>query len=341
MFNTFADVFATTDEEKKTFGKTTDPFGSITASTTSSVDPFGVSSDMKLSASSQRFDDSPFVVETIKTSQDEFNRNGNDANNDFSSDWAAKPKTNVIVEPSSPSTFDPLDDLPRKTSNLGIGNIPHSKSVNLIDPFLIPAVQSTNSTEPTTQLSPIDLLFDLNVDPSSVLLTNTNNSLQHADQVQSSYDLLGLNRQTASPVTVHKVVKSDSLTEIEKLSQTKKTSASLMTRTNISSAASYHTLPTNAPPTSASNLRVQATALSIMTGTTAATTAGFDDQFLDWLTQSDDLMCSVDPKLSGPSKKIDINMIKSTEDLLGSIYRPVSKLSALRMYFFFCHRPAI
>ncbi|CAF4558175.1 unnamed protein product, partial [Rotaria magnacalcarata] len=67
--------------------------------------------------------------------------------------------------------------------------------------------------------------------------------------------------------------------------------------------------------------RVQATALTIMTGTTSTSTTPYDDQFLDWLTQSDDLMCSVDPKLSGQSKKMDINMLKSTEDLLGSISR--------------------
>ncbi|CAF4450151.1 unnamed protein product, partial [Adineta steineri] len=80
------------------------------------------------------------------------------------------------------------------------------------------------------------------------------------------------------------------------------------------------TLPTNAPPTSPSTLRIQATALTIMTGTTTST-APYDDQFLDWLTQSDDLMCGVDPNLSGQSKKADINMLKSTEDLLGSIYK--------------------
>ena len=64
----------------------------------------------------------------------------------------------------------------------------------------------------------------------------------------------------------------------------------------------------------------------------SALNSPFNDQFLDWMTQTDSLMCSVDPKLSAPSKKMDINLIKSTEDLLGSIHRPAHTLSTLRTY---------
>lgn len=330
MFSTFADVFSTNDDENKSLNGTTDPFGCSTATTTATtmdamtVDPFGVSNDMKLSASSHGFDDSPFSFDNFQTKQDKTSR------------------IQTVKDSNEIPTFDPLADVSKKTSSLNVGNIVHSKSINLIDPFLIPTVQSGNTHEPVVQSSPIDLLFDLNVDPSSFPLndsadahvTTIDKSLRHSDQVQSSYDLLGLNRSNQAQTTTSKVLKSDSLTEIEKLSQTKKGSpASLLAKSNIHAAASYHNLPTTAPPTSPSTLRVQATALSIMTGATSTnSTAPYDDQFLDWLTQSDDLMCGVDPKLSGPSKKIDINMIKSTEDLLGSIYRPIPTLSTVRMY---------
>lgn len=285
MFSTFADVFSSDDFRRKNSIENADE----TPTNESNVDPFGISSEMKLSASSQCFDDTPF---------------------------GPLPTFNE-------TNFDPLEDLTRKKSNLNIEqNLTHSKSVNLIDPFRIPNIsnESSNAVGPT---NPIDLLFDLNVDPSCLSPSST--SIQHAEEIQSSYDLLGLNRtNSSSNISQTKIVKSDSLTEIEKKSQTKKTATtSLTTKSVIPQAASYHSLPTtNVPTTSPSNLRVQATALTILTGTTTATDP-FNDQFLDWLTQSDDLMCGVDPKISGPSKKIDLNMIKSTEDLLGSICRPI------------------
>ena len=309
MFSTFADVFGGDDTEKS----------NVNGTSTSDVDPFGISSSMKLSASSQRFEDSPFVIETTKVNDEESNR----------SPW------NVFSMSSSSSTFDPLDDFSTKTSSLMINNIAHSKSINLINPFLIPAASNDSSHAAPSQASPIDLLFDQNVDPSTLPTFSAEKSLAHSDQVQSSYDLLGLNRSSNPLAGASRVLKSDSLTDMSKSSQAKKGSgSSLMPKTAISSAASYHSLPTNAPPPSSpSTLRVQATALSIMTGTTSGTP--FDDQFLDWLTQSDDLMCSVDPKLTGPSKKMDINMMKSTEDLLGSIHRaavPAPSLGTLRKW---------
>jgi hypothetical protein len=309
MFNTFADVFGSDDHTTKQINGTNNPFDIST--TTTNVDPFGISSDMKLSASSQRFDDSPFVIDTT-TISDESNRacSGKDALS--SSNWNAYQN----------STLDPLEDSQTKSTSLSINNnITHSKSINLINPFSIPTMSNEVSTVPN-QASPIDLLFDLNIDPSTL---TTDKSLINSDQIQSSYDLLGLNKKSNPSPTV-KILKSDSLTDIPRLNQTKKTfpSSSLTAKSTIPTATSYHSMPINAPPTSPSTLRVQATALSILTGTTSTTTP-FDDQFLDWLTQSDDLMCGVDPKLSGLSKKIDINMLKSTEDLLGSIYRQSSQ----------------
>jgi hypothetical protein len=320
MFSTFADVFATdgNDTTKDQNGTTTNPFDSLSTN----VDPFGVSTDMKLSASSQRFEDSPFVIDATKQTSEEYQQSSSDSQTLPMSPW------NTMATSTPSVMFDPFDDAARKTSNLSINNITHSKSINLIDPFLIPTDSHETVTTAPNQVSHIDLLFDLNVDPSTLPLSHADNSLAHTDQVLSSYDLLGLNRMNPSSSTA-KVMKSDSLTDIPKTSQTKNTSsASLLARTAIPSAASYHTLPSNTTPTSPSTLRVQATALSIMTGTTSTTP--FDDQFLDWLTQSDDLMCGVDPKLTGTSKKMDINMMKSTEDLLGSIYRPVTTLATLR-----------
>lgn len=312
MFSTFADVFGSDDSNTKNINGSNNPFDSSSSSTTTTaatattVDAFGVSSDMKLSASSQGFDDSPFIVETSPFT-DDFNR---------------------LRTRNSPNelTLDPLDDLPMKSTSLTINNnsnLPHSKSINLINPFSVPTLSNDTSIV-SIQASPIDLLFDPNIDPSTLPSNTENSSLVHSDQVQSSYDLLGLNKQskpTAATTTI-KILKSDSLTDLPKLNQTKKSSPSnsLTTKSNIPTATSFHSMPINALSTSPSALRVQATALSILTGSTTSNTP-FDDQYLDWLTQSDDLMCGVDPKLTGPSKKIDINMLKSTEDLLGSIYR--------------------
>ncbi|UJR16023.1 hypothetical protein I4U23_002937 [Adineta vaga] len=336
MFSTFAGVFGSDDNHPNNpfdTSSTVDAFGISTDTnlSQSNIDPFGISTDMKLSASSQRFDDSPFIIETTNNESDR-PQNGNDT---FlsSSNWNTNKNESNTVLTTTTTTFDPFEDLQNKTNNLSLNNnnnITHSKSINLINPFSIPTITNEVSTTPV-QASPIDLLFDQNVDPSTLTANNSDNSLQHSDQVQSSYDLLGLNKKPNASPTPVKVLKSDSLTDIQKLDHTKKTSptSSLTAKSNIPSAASYHSLPTNALTTSPSTLRAQATALTIMTGTTTSTTP-FDDQFLDWLTQSDDLMCAVDPKLSGLSKKTDINMLKSTEDLLGSIYKyPPSTLATV------------
>lgn len=325
MFSTFADVFGSDDNNTKKINGAKDPF-EPSFSTTATVDPFGVSSDMKLSASSQKFDDSPFVFETTN---EQFGQthNGNETVSSSNRSTYQTSTNEITLDPLA--TFDPFEEIGSQTKGLSISApIPHSKSVNLINPFSIPTIPNEPVTVPI-QASPIDLLFDINVDPSSLPPITTDKSLQHSDQVQSAYDLLGLNQKT-SPSTPGKVLKSDSLSDLPKISQTKKSSEpALQTKSNIHAASSYHTLPTNIPPTSPSSLRMQATTLSIMTGTTSTTP--FNDQFLDWLTQSDDLMCAVDPKLSGPSKKIDNNILKSTEDLLGSIYKqPIQPLTTLQ-----------
>ena len=315
MLSTFADVFGSVENDTKKLNNAQNPFD---LSTSTMADPFGITSNMKLSASSQKFDDSPFIIESTNNDQSNQICNENEASLSSNRNSYQNSTTNISSSDLT-STFDPLGDTQNQTTHLSIkNNVTHSTSINLINPFSIPTIANELSTLPT-QTSPVDLLFDLEVDPSTLTEVKLDSSLVHSAQVISSYDLIGLNKTTdSSSSSLVKVLKSDSLTDLPKVNQTNKSSSSsLMTKSNISMASSYHSLPMNAPVTSPSTLRVQATALTLMTGTTSSTS--YDDQFLDWLTDSDDLMCSIDPKLSGPSEKIDINMLKSTEDLLGSI----------------------
>ncbi|CAF5228670.1 unnamed protein product, partial [Rotaria magnacalcarata] len=135
MFSTFADVFGSDDNETKKLNSTKDPFASSLSAT---VDPFGISSDMKLSASSQRFDDSPFVVETVNEQSD---RSHNGKETLSSLNWNAYQNSSNERTSDSATTFDPLEDIPNKTTGLSINNnnnITHSKSINLMNPFSIP-----------------------------------------------------------------------------------------------------------------------------------------------------------------------------------------------------------
>jgi hypothetical protein len=269
MFNTFADVFNTDDNDRKQINGT-NPFD-----ISSTIDPFGISSQMKLSQSSEKFDDNPFIVST-NNNKPVRPRSGKDALS--SSNWLAYQHS--------------MDE-----ANLDLQDTSSITDSTSINPFLIPTTSDGNlSNEISSHTSAIDLLFDMNIDPRIDSLTNCDD------------DFLGLNETNPSSV---KVLKSDSLTDISP------------TKSSIPVVASYHSTPINVPPPS--TLRPQTTPLTI-----ATSNSPYDDQFLDWLTQSDDLMCAVDPKINGPSKKNDINMIKSTEDLLGSINRQTQVLSTLR-----------
>ena len=98
------------------------------------------------------------------------------------------------------------------------------------------------------------------------------------------------------------------------------------TTVNLSTSHTSTDTPKDSRMTLSSLTATPSTALPL-----SALNSPFNDPFLDWMTQTDSLMCNVDPKLNGPSKKMDINLIKSTEDLLGSIHRPPAHtLSTLR-----------
>ncbi|CAF1006848.1 unnamed protein product [Didymodactylos carnosus] len=363
--STFADAFGFDDNSSKmaSFPAITngnikhisDPFSNHydqnTPTTPADIDPFGVSGNIKLSASSQKFDDSPFTVDNFATvtndektkENDEESirpRNGKEAL--LSTNWAAYQQslsarsqesmlntldkqtdviTNISLDPSQfqqqqqfKHTSNGIPSLQQQLLSSDMFGIPQSRSINLMNPFLVPT--TVTSTENTNQISPIDLLFDLNVDPGT--LAGKSNVDTVSSQVQSSYDLLGLNHPHQEQQS--KVLKSDSLNNLTNTSSSvPKTIASASSLKNLVQPSKHQ------QPSSLTLLHLDTSNTSLTSGNAATP---FDDKFLDWITESDDLMCSVDPKLLGSSKKVDINMVKSTEDLLGSIHKPIPTVTS-------------
>ncbi|CAF0742220.1 unnamed protein product [Didymodactylos carnosus] len=370
--STFADAFGFDDNSLKTISvpvttngnieQISDPFSNhydqITSTSGADIDPFGVSGNIKLSASSQKFDDVPFTTDNFATVSNDAKATENDDEESvrprsgkealLSTNWAAyqqplparsqepipvtlDKQTNAFTDffldsfqPQSQSQQQQLKPNangigPQQqqflSSNLGFP-IPHSKSINLMNPFSVPTSIASASTMNTNQVSPVDLLFDVDVDLSSLPVTS-NDSTAIPNRVQSSYDLLGLTHPHLQQQS--KVLKSDSLSNI--------TNASPSATKTLTAASSLKNLlqPSQQQQlVSPTLLRLQTSSTSLASGSSSTP---FDDKFLDWITESDDLMCSVDPKLLGSSKKIDINMMKSTEDLLGSIYKPIPTLT--------------
>jgi hypothetical protein len=256
MFNTFTDAFST-DGNNTNKMNGTNPFD-LPSSSTTTTDPFGISSSTKLAESSEKFDDNPFIVDANNTKSVR-PRSGKEALS--SSNWLA------YQHSMDEANLDPLEDLQEKSL------ITQPNSVNPNNPFSI----SPNTNQSET--SPFDQLFDAN---DTILPTNQN---------QSSYDFLDFNQINTSSSSSTVPLENNSSTALPKSNQ------------NITSPSS---LPTNTiPPTS---------------------NPSYNDQFLDWFTQSDD------PKLNGSLKKIDINSVKSTEDPFGSVYRHPSALATLRMH---------
>ncbi|CAF3505207.1 unnamed protein product [Rotaria sp. Silwood1] len=231
---------------------------------TSTTDPFGISTNMKLSESSEKFDDNPFIIDTNKEKMIR-HRSGKEALS--SANWLA------YQHSMDEGNFGLLEDVQDKSL------ITQSDSVNPMNPFLTATIPSnTNqSNERTSQISSVDLLFDVNVDPSTVRPITSDNSLTNLDQNQSSDDLLNFNQTNKSSI----------------LTETPYNSTS--TNTELSSLA--HT---------------QAMASTIITNTTS--NSAYNDQFLDWLTQPNNLMSDVDLKKNGT------NVIKNTEDVLENIH---------------------
>jgi hypothetical protein len=315
MFNTFTDVF-NDDENNRIKMNGTNPFD-LPSSTT---DPFGISSTMKISESSEKFDDNSFIINT-NNDKSIRPRSGKEALS--SPNWLA------YQHSMDEANLDSVEDL--QDTSL----ITQSNNVNLNNPFLISTIPSANqSKEITSQNFPTDLLFDADIDSNTVPPIISVNPFANPDQNSSPYDLFGLNQTTASLTLLTKVIESDSKTDMLKTNQNKISSSSLTNTSSIPEVASSHSLPTNVAPLVSSNISgTQATTLPIMTGTTS--NSAHDDEFLDWLTQSDNLMSSVAPKQNEPSKKKDIYSNKSNEDLFGSIYRQPQTLATVRMYYKF------
>ncbi|CAF0777078.1 unnamed protein product [Rotaria sordida] len=259
MLNAFADTF-NTDENNTKQMNCINPFD-LSPSTT---DPFGISNNMKLSESSEKFDDNPFIIDTNK---DKLIRPRSGKAALSSPNWLA------YQHSMDEANFDLLEDVQDKSL------ITQSNSDNRMNPFLSTTIPSnTNqSNETTSQVSPIDLLFDVNVDSNTVRPINSDNSLTNPNQNQLFDDLFDFNQTNKSSIT---------------------------TETSYHSTSTNTALPSLTP--------AQATGSTTMTSTTP--NSAYNDQFLDWFTQSNNLISDVDPK------KNDINVIKSTKDVLENIY---------------------
>ena len=265
MLNTFADVFGDESSSRPANGST-NPFD-----ISSTEDPFGISTTMKLSQSSEKFDGNPFAVEpTVKKSVRP--RSGKDALS--STNWLA------YQHSMDEANLDATDDVPEPST------VAAPAIGNPLNPFSNPT--SSSSNEIIAQISSMNLFFDMNVD------------------------------QTPSPVNESAPVQMPSVAPPH-----------IVPPSSVNLFKSHtSTDTTKDPPVSTSSLTATPSAALPL----SALNSPFNDQFLDWMTQTDSLMCSVDPKLNAPSKKMDINLIKSTEDLLGSIHRPAHTLSTLRTY---------
>ena len=250
MFNTFTDVFNTDENETKKMNGT-NPFD-----LPSTTDPFGISSNMILPESSEKFDDNPFIVDTNNPKSIR-PRSGKEALS--SANWIA------YQHSMDEANSDPSEDLQEKSL------VTQSNSVNPNNPFSVLSISNTNQS----QTSPFDDLFGVDI-KSNTVLPNEN---------QSSYDFLDFNQINTSSHSATNLAESNNSTDISKTDQ----------------------------------------------NTTASST--FNDQFLDWLSQTDD------SKSNGSSTKVDTNSVKNTEDPFGSTYRQTPTLSTLsihhKSFFFF------
>jgi hypothetical protein len=101
---------------------------------------------------------------------------------------------------------------------------------------------------------------------------------------------------------------------MSKINQTKTSSPSMTTKSSIPEGTASYSTPINATPLTSHSTH--------------------DNQFVDWFTQSDNLMSGVDSKLNEPLKTNDINTNKGIEDFFGSIHRQPQTLATLRMFYY-------
>jgi hypothetical protein len=278
-----------TDENNTKKMNGTNPFD-LPSSTT---DPFGISSNMTISESSEKFDDNPFKMTNTSIRP----RSGKEALS--SSNWLA------YQHSMDEANLDSIEDLQEASL------ITQTNNVNLNNPFLISTISNINqSTDITSQNFSIDFLSNSN----TKLPINSTNPFANLDQNSSAYDPFGLNQTNTSTTLPTKVTESDSFTDISKFNQNQTFSSPLTIEKSISETASSQ--PIAAP--------------SVLTD--VPSNPEVNNQFLDWFTQSDNFTSNIDSKKSESSPKNDIHAIKNTEDLFGNIYRASQTLSTLRMY---------
>ncbi|CAF0951150.1 unnamed protein product [Adineta ricciae] len=272
----------------------TNPFDlPASSATTTTIDPFGISYTMKLSESSEKFDDNPF---TVKPSGNKAIRPRSGKEALSSSNWLA------YQHSMDEANLDGPDDLSEKSLATD------SYQANRFNPFDSPTIPETTPLAATSfQAFPADFLFDTNTD---------SNQVSTADSNQSSYAFLDFNQTNAS--SPFQVVKDDTLTDITLLDSTK------------TSQPSLSTTESNPLVTSSSNITHTQTPLSTTISTNVTFNTGFNDQFLDWLTPSSGATASINSITNQSSPLNEFNTISKSEDPFGLTIQQSQSSSAIQ-----------
>lgn len=159
MSNTFADVFDLDENNsKKLNGTTTNPFASP-----ATTDPFGISTTMTLSQSSERFDDQAFPVEK-KRERGIRARSGKDALS--SSNWLA------YQHSMDEANLDPLEDLSDSSTKSNTTNpFAMLNELHSQDPMFASAADPSQSFYDLLGFDPISV-------PSSETTSQPSNSIE-------------------------------------------------------------------------------------------------------------------------------------------------------------------
>ena len=301
MFNAF-----NIDENDVKMTNGTNPFD-IPSPTT---DPFGIARDTKIPEASTGFNDNPFHMN--KSNDTSIRpRSGKDALS--SSNWLA------YQHSMDEANLDSIEDL--QDTSL----ITQTNNVNLNNPFSISTMPNTNqSNDITSQNFPMDLLFDTKIDLNTVPTGNSKNPFANPEQNSSSYDPFGLH-QTNTSVTASSG--NDSIIDASKPNQNQIFSSSSTTEKPLPQA----TITSAAPLTVLNTFGQSPVASQEISDVTSIT--GFNNQFADWFSQSDNFMSSIDRKTTETSTQNDMNRVKNTGDVFGNFSRPAATLSTLRMCY--------
>ena len=283
MFNTFT---TENSENKKING--TNPFDSALSST----DPFGISTTMKLSESSEKFDDNPFNTQpTNNTSVRP--RSGKEALS--SSNWLA------YQHSMDEANLDSIDDL-HDTSL-----ITQTNNINLNNPFLTSTTSSTNQSSNTTLPNfPADFFSDVNTGSTKA----SKNPFDALDENPSSDDPFGFNQTTVSSST-------NTMTTNNNFTNASEFGLSTGTEKSISEAAFSHPMSMGITPQASTNT----------SGAQTTSDSKQNNEFLDWFTQTGEFTHGNDFKTTDKNKP---TAMKNTADVFGHIYRPPQSLSTLR-----------